>query len=117
MGVALDDRSVQRGKAARGSASRSSHAEWLPPPQRQNPVAVLAAQDATRIQRLVPLRYGRMLVSPFTFFRGAAAIMAADLATTPISRLRAQLCGDAHLSNFGGFAAPDRTLVFDLNDF
>ncbi|MDA0164479.1 DUF2252 domain-containing protein [Solirubrobacter ginsenosidimutans] len=117
MGVALDETSVQRGKAARAASPRSSHAEWAQPPQRQDPVAVLAAQDVTRIPQLVPLRYGRMLVSPFTFFRGAAAIMAADLATTPISGLRAQLCGDAHLSNFGGFAAPDRSLVFDLNDF
>src|SRR4051812_30605650 len=117
MGVVVDETSLRRGKAARGVAARSSHAEWAQPPQRQDPVAVLAAQDATRILQLVPLRYGRMLVSPFTFFRGAAAIMAADLATTPVSGLRAQLCGDAHLSNFGGFAAPDRSLVFDLNDF
>ncbi|HEY6888954.1 MAG TPA: DUF2252 domain-containing protein [Solirubrobacter sp.] len=117
MSVALDETSEQRGKAARGVAPRSSQAEWAPPPERQDPVAVLAAQDSTRIAQLVPLRYGRMLASPFTFFRGAAAIMAADLAATPVSGFRAQLCGDAHLSNFGGFAAPDRTLVFDLNDF
>jgi uncharacterized protein (DUF2252 family) len=117
MAVALDDQSVQRGKAARGSAARSSHGEWAQPPQRQDPVAILEAQASTRIASLVPIRYERMLASPFAFFRGAAAIMAADLATTPISGLRAQLCGDAHLANFGGFAAPDRTLVFDLNDF
>ena len=110
MSVALDETSMQRGKAARAVAARSSHAEWAQPPQRQDPVAILEAQAATRIQQLVPIRYGRMLVSPFTFFRGAAAIMAADLATTPISGLRAQLCGDAHLSNFGVFAAPDRAL-------
>jgi uncharacterized protein (DUF2252 family) len=117
MSVALDETSVQRGKAARAACPRSSHGEWALPPERQDPVAILEAQDRTRIPELVPLRYERMLVSPFTFFRGAAAIMAADLATTPISGLRAQLCGDAHLANFGGFAAPDRSLIFDLNDF
>jgi uncharacterized protein (DUF2252 family) len=105
------------GKAARSEASRSSHAAWEPPADRADPVEILEAQARSRVPDLVPIRYGRMSVSPFTFFRGAAAVMAADLATTPSSGLRVQTCGDAHLSNFGVFAAPDRTLVFDLNDF
>ncbi len=106
-----------RGKAARAEVPRSSHAEWHPAVDRPDPVAVLDAQARTRVPELVPIRYGRMLVSPFTFFRGAAAIMAADLAPLPRSGLVAQLCGDAHLSNFGTFAAPDRKQVFSLNDF
>jgi uncharacterized protein (DUF2252 family) len=105
------------GKEARGRTPRSSHADWAPPPGRRDPVATLEEQAATRVPELVPIRYGRMLVSAFTFFRGAAAVMAADLAATPNSGLTAQLCGDAHLSNFGGFGAPDRDLVFDVNDF
>ena len=105
------------GRAARKTAPRSSHAEWAPDPGRPDPVDTLEAQAATRVQELLPVRYGRMLDSPFAFYRGAAAIMAADLAPTPISGIRTQLCGDAHLSNFGIFAAPDRSLVFDLNDF
>ena len=83
----------------------------------RDPVLTLRRQDADRVPELVPIRYGRMLVSPFTFFRGAAAVMAADLARTPVSGLRAQICGDAHLSNFGLFASAERTLVFDINDF
>jgi len=105
------------GKAARSAAPRSSHAAWEPPAGRADPVAILERQAATRVPELVPIRYGRMSASPFAFFRGAAAVMAADLATTPVSGLRVQACGDAHLSNFGAFAAPDRRLVFDLNDF
>jgi uncharacterized protein (DUF2252 family) len=105
------------GKAARSVAPRSSHGEWEPPAGRPDPVAILEAQSVSRVQELVPIRYGRMAVSPFTFYRGAAAVMAADLAATPISGMRVQACGDAHLSNFGVFAAPDRRLVFDLNDF
>ncbi len=105
------------GKAARSQAPRSAHAAWEPPADRADPVEILAAQALSRVPELVPIRYGRMAVSPFTFFRGAAAVMAADLATTPVSGLRVQMCGDAHLSNFGTFAAPDRRLVFDLNDF
>jgi uncharacterized protein (DUF2252 family) len=105
------------GKAARSAVRRSSHGGWVPSPDRADPVAILEAQAATRVPDLVPIRYGRMSASPFAFFRGAAAVMAADLARTPSSGLRAQLCGDAHLSNFGVFAAPDRRLVFDLNDF
>ena len=98
-------------------ARRSAHAAWAPPANRQDPVAIIEAQDARRVPDLVPIRHGRMAASPFTFYRAAAAVMAADLATTPVSGLRVQTCGDAHLSNFGVFAAPDRRLVFDLNDF
>jgi uncharacterized protein (DUF2252 family) len=105
------------GKAARAEVPRSSHAEWEPAPDRPDPVDVLDGQSRARVPELVPIRYGRMLVSPFTFFRGAAALMAADLAGSPRTSLHAQLCGDAHLSNFGGFAAPDRRLIFSLNDF
>jgi uncharacterized protein (DUF2252 family) len=107
----------KRGKAARKSASRSSQGVWAPGTDRIDPLAVLAEQDKTRVPELVPVRYGRMLVSAFTFYRGAAAIMAADLAAASDSGLRVQLCGDAHLSNFGVFQAPDRRLVFDINDF
>ena len=103
------------GKAARRQAPRSGHGEWEAPDR--DVLAILAAQDESRVSELVPLRYGRMLASPFAFYRGAAAVMAADLAPTPVSGLRAQLCGDAHLSNFGVFSAPDRRLVFDCNDF
>ena len=96
---------------------RSSHAEWEPPPHRPDPVELLEEQAQTRVPELVPIRYGRMLVSPFTFYRGAAYLMASDLSGGPRSGLHAQLCGDAHLSNFGAFAAPDRRLIFGLNDF
>lgn len=109
--------SAERGRAARAETPRSSHGEWTPAADRPDPVDVLVGQAATRVPELVPIRYGRMLVSPFTFFRGAAAVMAADLGPTPTSGLRVQLCGDAHISNFGGFAAPDRRMIFDLNDF
>src|SRR3954471_24945748 len=105
------------GKAARAAVSRSSLAEWEPAATRRDPVAVLEEQAQTRVPELVPIRYGRMLVSPFTFYRGAAALMAADLAGSPRTGLHVQLCGDAHLSNFGAFAAPDRRLTFGLNDF
>lgn len=105
------------GKAARSQAPRSSHAAWEPAADRPDPVDLLEAQARSRVPELVPIRYRRMVASPFAFFRGAAAVMASDLARTPASGLRAQLCGDAHLSNFGVFAAPDRTLVFDLDDF
>jgi uncharacterized protein (DUF2252 family) len=103
------------GKAARRDVPRSAHAELAVPSR--DPVRILAAQDATRVSELVPIRYGRMLASPFAFFRGAAAVMAADLATMPRTDFEVQLCGDAHLSNFGVFSAPDRRLVFDCNDF
>ncbi len=105
------------GKAAREKASRASHGEWEPAPRRKDPVKVLEDQATSRVPELVPIRYGRMLASPFTFYRGAAAIMAMDLAKTPESGLQVQACGDAHLSNFGVFAAPDRSLLMDVNDF
>jgi uncharacterized protein (DUF2252 family) len=108
---------VAAGKAARERVPRAGHADWSPSPDRPDPRELLASEDATRVPELVPIRYGRMLDSPFTFYRGAAAIMAADLAGTPVSGFDVQLCGDAHLSNFGAFAAPDRRLVFDINDF
>ena len=106
-----------RGKAARAEVPRSSHAAFEPPPRRSDPVKLLERQAKTRVPELVPIRYGRMLVSPFTFYRGAALIMASDLASTPRSGLTVQCCGDAHLSNFGVFASPERQLVFDINDF
>ncbi|MBV8161842.1 MAG: DUF2252 domain-containing protein [Acidimicrobiia bacterium] len=108
---------VQAGKVARAKVPRSTIAEFEPSTTRPDPVTLLAEQGASRVPELVPIRYGRMLVSPFTFFRGAALVMASDLATTPTSGLPVQACGDAHLSNFGVFASPDRALVFDVNDF
>jgi len=108
---------VALGKEARARAPRSSQGTFVPPADRPDPVALLEGQATTRVPELVPIRYGRMLVSPFTFFRGAALIMASDLATTPRSGLKAQICGDAHLSNFGIFGSPERTLMFDVNDF
>ena len=107
---------VARGKDARAAVPLGSHAEFAPAGSR-DPVGLLAGQAASRVPELVPVRHGRMLVSAFTFYRGAALPMAADLATTPSSGLRVQLCGDAHLSNFGAFASPERRLVFDVNDF
>ena len=106
-----------RGKAARAEVPRSSHAAFEPGPRRADPVKLLERQAKTRVPELVPIRYGRMLVSPFTFYRGAALIMASDLASTPRSGLTVQCCGDAHLSNFGVFASPERRLMFDINDF
>ena len=105
------------GRAARSQAPRSVHGEWEPAADRADPVAILEAQARTRVPELIPIRHGRMATSPFAFYRGAAAVMAADLADTPVSGLQVQACGDAHLANFGVFAAPDRSLVFDLNDF
>ena len=107
---------VARGKDARAVAPLESHAEFAPAGSR-DPVGLLLEQAKSRVPELVPIRHGRMLVSPFTFYRGAALPMAADLASTPASGLRVQLCGDAHLSNFGAFASPERRLVFDVNDF
>jgi uncharacterized protein (DUF2252 family) len=106
-----------RGKEARDRAPLSSHGGWTPASDRPDPVGLLQEQNRTREPDLVPVRHGRMLVSPFTFYRGAAKIMAADLAGTPTAGLQVQLCGDAHLSNFGVFASPERRLLFDLNDF
>ncbi|HEX4528301.1 MAG TPA: DUF2252 family protein, partial [Acidimicrobiia bacterium] len=105
------------GRAARAEVARSAQAECAPAPDRADPGALLRAQETTRLPDLVPLRHERMLASPFTFYRGAAVIMAADLAASANTGLRVQACGDAHLSNFGGFAAPDRALTFDVNDF
>jgi uncharacterized protein (DUF2252 family) len=114
--VAVDpSHAASDGKDARRAAPRSGQADWEP--ASRDPAEILARQDESRVPELVPIRYERMLASPFTFFRGGAAIMAADLATTPSAGLEAQLCGDAHLSNFGIFSAPDRQLVFDCNDF
>jgi len=106
-----------KGKEARTKVPRRSQADYAPPADRPDPVALLQGQGVTRVPELVPIRYGRMLVSPFTFYRGAALIMASDLATTPRSGLNAQICGDAHLSNFGVFGSPERQLMFDCNDF
>jgi len=112
----IDDRKA-KGLEARDQAPLSSHTKWSPAADRPDPVALLSEQDKTREQDLVPVRHGRMMVSPFTFYRGAATVMAADLAPTPVAGLKVQLCGDAHLSNFGLFASPERLLLFDLNDF
>jgi uncharacterized protein (DUF2252 family) len=106
-----------KGKAARSKVPREAHAAWSPPADRPAPIYLLEAQAATRIPELIPIRYGRMLASPFAFYRGAAAIMASDLATVPDTGLHVQLCGDAHISNFGGFASPERELILDINDF
>jgi uncharacterized protein (DUF2252 family) len=111
------DERTAAGREARTVAPRSSHGEWTPAGDRPDPVELLESQATTRVGQLVPLRYGRMLASPFAFYRGAAAVMAADLGGTPRSGFAVQLCGDAHLSNFGAFASPDRELVFDVNDF
>src|SRR5437773_8301762 len=112
----IDDRKA-RGLEARDRTSPSSHAKWRPAADRPDPVGLLEEQDTTREPDLVPVRHGRMMVSPFTFYRGAAKIMAADLKETPVAGLGVQLCGDAHLSNFGLFASPERRLLFDLSDF
>jgi uncharacterized protein (DUF2252 family) len=111
------EQSAAAGKAAREEAPRAAHGDWEPAADRRDPVEVLERQAVSRVPELVPIRYGRMLASAFTFYRGAAAIMAMDLAGAPESGLRVQACGDAHLSNFGAFAAPDRRLVIDVNDF
>src|SRR5829696_9890249 len=106
-----------RGKAARAEVPRESHAEFLAGPARGDPIVLLESQGAARVPELLPIRYGRMAISPFTFFRGAALVMASDLASTPSSGITVQACGDAHLSNFGMFASPERHLAFDINDF
>ncbi len=105
------------GKALRREVPRSSHSDWSPAADRPDPVDLITSQDADRVQWLVPIRRGRMSESPFAFYRGAAKVMASDLASTPTSGLTAQLCGDAHLANFGTFASPDRRQLFDVNDF
>src|SRR5262245_20492793 len=119
-GTTADDLGKEESKALGGAARKSvsleSHGSWEPSADRPDPVEVLEEQARSRVPELVPLRYGRMLVSPFTFYRGAAAIMAADLGAIPDTAIHAQLCGDAHLSNFGAFASPERRLMFDIND-
>ena len=114
--LSLDER-LNQGRTARDGTPPSCHVGWSPAADRPDPVGLLEQQDRTREPDLVPVRHGRMMVSPFTFYRGAAKIMAVDLKDTPVAGLRAQLCGDAHLSNFGMFASPERRLMFDLNDF
>src|SRR5262245_2240414 len=111
------DERAATGKATRADLPRSAHGEWEPSADRPDPVELLEEQSSSRVPELVPIRYGRMLVSPFAFFRGAALPMAADLAGAPRTDLQVQLCGDAHLANFGVFAAPDRSLIFSVNDF
>jgi uncharacterized protein (DUF2252 family) len=112
----VEDRRA-KGLEARDRAPLSSHTKWSPAKDRPDPVGLLVDQETTREPDLIPVRHGRMMVSPFTFYRGAAAVMAADLAPTPAAGLEVQVCGDAHLSNFGAFASPERVLLFDLNDF
>jgi len=107
---------MEAGKRLREKVARDAHGGWRPAPGRTDPIDILRAADATRLASLVPLRYGRMLQSPFAFYRGSAAVMAADLAPTPVTGIHVQACGDAHLLNFGGFATPERRLVFDVND-
>ena len=114
--ITLEERQA-RGTAARTTTPRRVHADWVPAQGRRSPVELLEQQDADREPDLVPVRHGRMMVSPFTFYRGAAKVMAEDLRDTPTAGLLVQLCGDAHLSNFGIFGSPERRLVFDLNDF
>jgi uncharacterized protein (DUF2252 family) len=105
------------GKALRETVPRSSHEEYQPAPDRAEPIALLEASNRGRLTELVPLRYGRMLASPFAFLRGAATIMAADLSKTPRTGIQVQACGDCHLANFGGYGTPERNLVFDVTDF
>ena len=111
------DERYAAGKALRNEVPRSSHAEWAPDPERPDPISMLEEANKTRLQQLVPIRFGRMSMSAFTFYRGTADIMAYDLAKTPVSGIQAQLCGDAHISNFGVFASPERRQIFDVNDF
>src|SRR5256886_8398160 len=105
------------GKALRSKAPCISHGEWAPAADRPDPISLLEEENRTRVPELVPIRMGRMSLSPFAFLRGSAVVMASDLAKTPVSGIKVQLCGDAHVSNFGGFATPERRLVFDVNDF
>lgn len=112
-----DRSAVEHGRAARKTISRSALGSWGAGPDREDPVSILERQAQTRVPELVPIRYARMAIAPFTFLRGAPAILAADLAQSPNTGLNVQLCGDAHLSNFGLFASPERNLIFDLNDF
>ncbi len=112
----LEER-LTKGKEKRKLSPRSAHGDWTPALDRPDPISLLQAQDAGRLQHLLPIKYGRMVASPFAFLRGSAVVMASDLAATPTTGLEVVLCGDAHLSNFGVFATPERNLVFDINDF
>ena len=105
------------GKALRERVPRNSHGKWKRDKDKVDVLEILRASDKGRMKRLIPIRYGRMLQSPFTFYRGSAALMAADLADTPATGIRVQACGDCHLLNFGGFATPERNILFDINDF
>src|SRR5215469_15873622 len=105
------------GRSLRERVPRSSHAEWSPAADRPDPISLLQEQDSSRLAQFVPLRYERMIASPFAFLRGSAVVMAGDLAATPVTGLQVQICGDAHLSNFGVYATPERNQVFDVNDF
>jgi uncharacterized protein (DUF2252 family) len=111
------DQRIAEGKALRDTVPRTAHADWKRPAKRRDPIEVLRASNRGRLPELVPIRYGRMLASPFTFLRGSAGLMASDLATTPTTGIRVQACGDCHLLNFGLFATPERNLIFDINDF
>lgn len=111
------DERRKAGKALRDKVSRKSHADWKASARRIDPVDILLKSCAGRIPQLIPIRFGRMMQTPFTFYRGAAAIMAADLSETPASGIRVQACGDCHLMNFGAFATPERHIIFDMNDF
>lgn len=113
--LSVDERTAN-GRALRDKAPRASHAGWKPAKNRRDPVAILHESNIGRVEELIPIRFGRMSESPFAFYRGTAALMAADLANTPTSGLRVQACGDAHLMNFGGFATPERNVIFDIND-
>ncbi|HRP29838.1 MAG TPA: DUF2252 family protein, partial [Burkholderiaceae bacterium] len=110
------DERRERGRALRATVQRTSHAGWKAGPDRRDPVDLVAQSSSDSLPALIPIRYGRMATSPFAFYRGAAALMAADLATTPASGILVQACGDAHLMNFGGFATPERNVIFDVND-
>ncbi len=114
--ISADERRAA-GKALRDATPRAAHGGWKPPKDRPDPIELLHESNEGRIPQLIPIRFGRMAQSPFAFYRGSAAVMAADLATTPTSGLRVQACGDAHLMNFGGFATPERNIFFDINDF
>ncbi len=117
VGYRSRDQQYAEGKAIRDACPRANHAGWKPPAGRVDTIEMLEASNKGRLPELIPVRYGRMIPSPFVFFRGAAAIMAADLAHTPTTGIRVQSCGDAHLMNFGAFATPERRLIFDINDF
>src|SRR6204780_1762686 len=116
LGPSIEER-IRRGKALRESVPRNSHAKWSAPPNRPHPIEILRQSDRGRLPDLLPIRYGRMRQSPFAFFRGSAAVMAWDLSKTPATGIRVQACGDCHAANFGGFASPERQLLFDINDF